>query len=160
MTKQTIAQLHGLDQTDPWDRRSDAQKARDVRRSAQRDTMVQDQDADLATFGDPPDDESLKIRAAPGMFYRLSVNCKLAALLLLETSLISIGVTARNTAAGCWVAVTSRRVGGQVVDRLRARGLTAELALVDCAGQPMTATLSAEEREAVHRGLIESTQPL
>jgi hypothetical protein len=159
MTKQTIAQLHHLDQNDPWDRRTEAQKALDIFRHVLRDS-VHDPVVDTRPFVDPPDDESLEIRDAPGRrFHRLAVcDLKLAALLTLEPSLVSIGVTARNTAEGCWVALTSFRVGSQVADRLRAQGLAVTLVAVSSDGQPMATMLSDEQRDAVYRGLIESTQ--
>jgi AhpD family alkylhydroperoxidase len=157
MNEPTIAELHGLREHDPWDRRTDRQKAQDAFRQQLRDALQDPAPFVMPAFVDPPDDDDPSIRdGSPRVFHRLTISDhKLAALLTREPNLISIAVAACNTCRGCWVALTSHRIAGQMAERLRAQGLAVELESVNSSGVPV-GRLTDEQRDAAYHGLVGS----
>lgn len=146
MTDPTIATLLGLDDDDPWDRRSDAQKALATiqqRVRAAFETVV----TPVQPFVDPPDSTDVTPRRGG---YRIVVTGhKLSEVLAIEPGLLDVSVTARNSAVGCWVVLTSRTVAARLVAAFEARGVPARLEQVGADGQPATGKRTAAEYAAI-----------
>ena len=148
-SEKTIADLHGLGDDDPWDDRSEAAKTRDRLKRQLRNMLEKYvEDTPAPSFIDPPDDENPKIMDGVGkIFYRLAVSdSKLKALLAAEPSLVAVGLMARNTAGGCWIALNSARVARRIADTLTTQGFIISLQIVDAGGNSATHELSANQR--------------
>jgi type II secretory pathway predicted ATPase ExeA len=154
MSEPTIGELHGLDATDPWDRRTPLQKTRDALRREIQELAAQLPRPAIA-FVDPADDEDQRIDASKHLYHRLMISGqKLAAILRAEPSLVDLGIAARNTAAGCWIALTSQRIAQRLLNDLTTRGFVIALQLVDADGNLAAYTLlSDQQHESIEQSL-------
>lgn len=150
----SIAQMYDLGELDPWDRRSEAQKRRDIIKAKLHQAMEAVADEVLA-FVDPPDNESFHISDDRQRYYRITVlDQKLSNLVAIASDLPAIMIMAANRATGCWVALNSQRVARKILATLQMHGLSSELAVVDSQGAVMEkSNLSEDDIEAVLKAL-------
>lgn len=136
MTDKTIAELVGIDQHDPWDRRSDDRKEIDARRKVMIEAALAARDAaGKAPFVDPPIDDSLAFKGRGSYFARLKIpGHPLSEIIALEPSVRDVAIVMRNHTEGGWFIVNSRRVAQRLTISLCEKGFPVQLESVDETG--------------------------
>lgn len=136
----TIGDLHGLDQNDPWQRSCTPTEQGREAISRRWFDIAKQLPNDEPSFVDSPHDESMTIGERPQCFWRITVtNHCLGDLVEMLPSLRSISYTMRNNKAGCWVAMTSRRVAQRSVQLLCEFGVQARIDTCNEAGNALQA---------------------
>jgi hypothetical protein len=89
-----------------------------------------------SSFVDPEDDEDLTINSdVMSVFWRLVIpNKRLIDIVAEEPSITKLGLMARNNAAGCWIAFTSKKIAKRIADSLITKNIVVDCHLCDKKG--------------------------
>jgi len=123
---QTIAEIHGLIETDPWQAPHD--------RPHQSGESPPQSDV---PFVDPPDDDDPTIQSdSLTIFHRMVVREKrLFQVVAIDKTIPILAICMRNSRSGCWLAFTSLRVARRISTELVTAGFVVELEVCDLAGK-------------------------
>jgi len=150
----TIAELHDLEGSDPWQSLEISVLKKLMDEQAEQEKKLLDEmfkrgmipapvpppepeDELVPEFEDPENDEDPIIleESSITLFWRLTVpNKRLKEIVDLDSDIVKIVLNAKNTSMGCWFAFTGTKAANRVADMLNSHGITSVIETCDIKG--------------------------